>query len=411
MNIVIICHYFHPEIGAPSARLYEMAKHWVREGHQVQVVTCFPNHPTGIIPEKYRGKRYIEETVDGIKVHRNFVYATPNKGFLKKTLGHISFMFSSVLFSINKIERPDLIITSSPTFFSIYSGLFFRRVKKVPFVLEIRDLWPAAIVELGVLKNKLIIKILEKIELGFYRKSNSLVMVTNSFKQNLINRGIPEEKIEVLTNGYEEELYFKREEDIELSKEYKIGNKFVVEYVGAHGISQALDKIILVADKLKSYPDIVFLFVGEGAEKDKLQEMTDNLKLNNIIFVDSQPKKEIPRFYSVADVCLISLKKIDLFQTFIPSKMFEIMGCGVPLVASVEGEAAEILKESGAAIVTGCEDVEAIAGAILKLKNSPSLSLEMAKSGMEFVKQRYSRRIIAENYIHVLEKTIKEYKK
>lgn len=411
MKITFICHYFFPEIGAPSARIYEMAKHWVRQGHEVHVVTCFPNHPTGIIPEKYKGLRYLKEEIDGIIVHRNFVYATPNKGFIKKTLGHLSFMFSSVLFSLNKIGDTDIVVTSSPTFFSIFSGFHFSKKKKVPFVLEIRDLWPAAIVELGVLKNKFIINFLERMELSFYRKSTRLIMVTNAFKQNLIDRGIDAGKIDVITNGYDEDLYYPREKDLELIKKYNLENKFIVEYVGAHGISQALDKIVLVAETLKEEKDIQFVFVGEGAEKEKLVEMVKEKHLTNVLFIDAQPKDMMPRFYSIADICLIPLRNIPLFKTFIPSKMFEIMGCGVPILASLEGEAADILNESKAATVVPPEDVDAIRAAVLHLKNNSELRNQMKINGPAFVKAHYSRESLAKKYIDVLQDAVREYSK
>lgn len=411
MKITIICHYYPPEIGAPSARISEMAKYWVKEGHEVQVVTCFPNHPTGVIPEKYRGLKYLREEADGITIHRSYVYATPNKGFIKKTTGHISFMFSSVLFCLKKTGKADVVITSSPTFFSIFSGYYFSRRKNVPFILEIRDLWPAAIVELGVLKNKFIINLLERMEMFFYRKSNKLVMVTKAFKQNLIDRGIKEDKIEVVTNGYDEGLYYVQDRDNDLVRTYNLENKFVVGYVGAHGISQALDKIICVAEQLKGDNDIQFVFIGEGADKEKLIKMVEEKGLSNVLFIDAQPKHMIPKFYGISDVCLIPLRNIELFKTFIPSKMFEILACGVPIVASVEGEAAEILRESGGAIVVPPEDVNAIKEAIIRIKTHPELKGEMGEKGLKFVKKYYTRQALSNKYLDIINKTLEEYKR
>jgi glycosyltransferase involved in cell wall biosynthesis len=411
MRITFICHYFPPEIGAPSARIYEMAKRWVKEGHEVKVVTCFPNHPTGTIPKEYKGLKYHKEEMDGITIHRNYVYATPNKGFIKKTIGHISFMISSVLFSLKKIGDTDIVITSSPTFFSIISGYYISKRKKVPFILEIRDLWPAAIVELGVLKNKLIINLLERLELRYYRKSSKLVMVTNAFKLNLIERGIYKDKIEVITNGYEVEMFFPQEKDLELVEKYGLEDKFIVEYVGVHGISQALDKIILVAEQLTDKKDIQFVFIGEGADKEKLQQMVAEKKLLNVLFIDAQPKEKIPRFYNIADICLVPLKNIPLFKTFIPSKMFEIMGCGIPIIASLEGEAADILRQSQAAVIVSPEDITGIKDSIIKLKNDKILRENMSKSGIKFVKQYYSRELLAKKYLLLIEQTIKESKK
>ncbi|ABR46438.1 glycosyl transferase, group 1 [Alkaliphilus metalliredigens QYMF] len=402
MKIVVICHYFPPEIGAPSARLYEMSKRWVELGNEVHVVTCFPNHPTGIIPDEYKGMKYKLENMDGIHVHRNYVYATPNKGFIKKTLGHISFMFSSVFYSMKKIDKPDIIITSSPTFFSIFSGYWYSLRKKADFVLEIRDLWPAAMIELGVMKEGFITRVLEKMELFFYRKSKKLIMVTQSFKDNVVNRGISGDKVHVITNGVNQDLFYPKEKNQELINKHNLEDKFVVSYVGAHGISQNLSTILEVAKKLRIYKNIEFVFVGEGAEKDKLKQILREEELKNVQFIDAQPKELIPEFYNLSDLCLIPLKNIELFKTFIPSKMFEIMACGVPIVASLEGEAAQILQDSKAAVVVKPDNSDEIAAAIEELINDKEKYNQMKASGPEFVEKNYLRNKLAERYLEII---------
>ncbi len=402
MRIVVISHFFPPEIGAPSARLYEMARHWVELGNEVHVVTCFPNHPTGVIPNEYKGMKYMHEVMDGIHVHRNYVYATPNKGFIKKTLGHISFMFSSILLSMRKIKKPDVIITSSPTFFSIFSGYWYSLRKKAPFVLEIRDLWPAAMIELGVMKKGLITNILEKVELFFYRKSKRLIMVTKSFKENVINRGIDSNKVHVITNGVNQDFFYPKEKSEKIINNYGLKDKFVISYVGAHGISQNLSTILKVAKALDKEQGIQFLFIGEGAEKDKLKQIASEQEINNVTFIDAQPKEKIPEIYNTSDISLIPLKNIELFKTFIPSKMFEIMACGVPIVASLEGEAADILNESQAAEVVNPDNPEEIMQAILKLKNDKVLLERLKNNGPAFVEKNYSRRNLAEQYLNII---------
>ncbi len=402
MKIVVICHYFPPEIGAPSARIYEMARHWADLGNEVHVVTCFPNHPTGIIPDEYKGMKYKYETMDGINVHRNYVYATPNKGFVKKTLGHISFMISSVVISMRKIKNPDVIITSSPTFFSIFSGYWYSLRKKAPFILEIRDLWPAAMIELGVMKEGFITNILEKMELYFYRKCKRLIMVTKSFKDNVVNRGIDGDKVYVITNGVDQELFYPREKSKLLIDKYNLKDKFVISYVGAHGISQNLSTILKVAKALTNDKDIQFLFIGEGAEKDKLKESVHEQNITNVKFIDSQPKEMIPEFYCTSDICLIPLKNIELFKTFIPSKMFEIMACSIPIVASLEGEAADILNDSKSALVVEPDNPEKIKQAIVRLKEDKVLYNQFKENGPDFVEKNYSRKKLAEKYLDIM---------
>ena len=340
--------------------------------------------------------------MDGIHVHRNYVYATPNKGFIKKTIGHISFMFTSVLMSMRKVGKADVIITSSPTFFSIFSGYWYSLRKKAPFVLEIRDLWPAAIIELGVIKKGFITNLLEKTELFFYKKSKRLIMVTKAFKDNVVSRGINKDKVYVITNGVNQEVFFPRGKSQSIIKNYSIDGKFIISYVGAHGISQNLITILEVAKNLIYDKEIQFLFIGEGAEKDQLKKTVIDEKITNIIFIDAQPKEMIPEFYCTSDICLIPLKKIELFKTFIPSKMFEIMACGIPIVASVEGEAEQILKDSNAALVVQPDNAEEIKNAILRLKNESDLYNQMRVNGPSFVEQNYSRKKLAENYLEII---------
>ncbi|MFA6075376.1 MAG: glycosyltransferase family 4 protein [Negativicutes bacterium] len=397
MRIVIICHYFWPEIGAPSARLLAFARRWVDMGHDVQVVTCFPNHPTGEIPTEYRGKLYLKERFEGITIHRTYVFATPNQGFFKKILGHISFMASSFI-SINKLGKVDVVVASSPTFFSILSGLLISKFKKAKFVLEIRDLWPDAIVALGVLKNKLAINVLEKIEHFFYRSCDKLVVVSNAFKNIIVNSniGITPEKITVITNGYDANVFsagFEKNYDREIS----FAERFIVTYLGAFGMSQNLMTIMEVALKLKD-ENIQFVLVGEGTDKKKLQEYVKINALSNVTFVSEQPKEKVVECYRESDICLVPLKKVELFNSFIPSKIFEIMGCGVPIVASLEGESAEIIIESCSGVTVEPDNVNEISGAILKLMKAPELRKSMSENGKIFAKTKYDRAKLAERY-------------
>ena len=405
MEIIYLCHYFAPEVGAPSARGLEHCRRWLEQGHRVKVVTCFPNHPSGVVHEAYRGKLFRKENLEDLEVYRNYVYATPNEGFLKKTLGHLSFMFTSVLFSLPRIGKAEVIVVSSPTFFSVFSGFVYKYLKKIPLVLDVRDLWPAAIVELGVLQNKFLIKILEKIELSFYRRAEKVVVVTRRFKDNLVARGVPPHKVKIITNGVDTSFFsFSAEGRNRLRKELRLEDKFVVLYIGAHGISHALEKIIAVAERFQKdeNEEVFFLFVGEGAVKAEIEKRAQELGLENVRFLPSQQKEEMPGFYSMADVCLVPLRDVKIFETFIPSKMFEMMACERPIVASLAGEAEEILKESGAAEVVGPEDVEAISKALWRLKNDIKKREAMGQKGSEYVKVNYSRQKLADDYLELL---------
>lgn len=269
MNIAWYSHYFTPEIGAPSARLYDLSKQWLESGHVVQVITCFPNHPVGRIYPGYMPRQYMCEYIDGIEVHRHRTYITPNEGFLKKSLGHISYLPSALLLSNKHLHHPQIVIGTSPTFFAAIAAALTGMQFKVPFIMEVRDLWPALFVELGVLRNQKIINWLERLEMALYSQATKVVTVTEAFRRNLIERGIPAEKVHTIPNGADVD-FWKPCNSAELRQKLDLENCFVVLYIGAHGISQALGRILDVADQLKNQPNIRFVFVGEGAEKAKL---------------------------------------------------------------------------------------------------------------------------------------------
>jgi len=409
MKINIICQYYLPEIGAPQARLSEMAREWVKQGHDVVVLTGFPNHPTGIIPPEYRGKIFMQESDNGIKIWRHWLYATPNEGFLKKTFAHFSFMVSIVLLSSLRGERPDVLIVSSPNFFSVISTYLISRVRGVPYIFEVRDLWPGIFIELGVLKNRYLIRLLEIIELFLYRKASAVVPLTNGFAEDIIKRGIPDNKIEVITNGVDLDMYKPGSGETYLRS--KIGlseDRFIILYIGAHGISHGLAGVLDAAESLKEEQDIHFLFVGEGAEKSNLINLAKNKKLKNVTFLPGQPREKVIDFYHLANVCLVPLRDVLGLNTFIPSKIFEIMGCGKPIIASLRGETADILTKSEAALVIPPENPAELIKAIKILKSDPEMCWRMGQAGRTFVEENYDRKVLARKYLNLLEKVSKD---
>jgi glycosyltransferase involved in cell wall biosynthesis len=408
MRIVYLCHYFYPEMGAPATRVLELATEWVKMGHEVTVVTCFPNHPTGIIPKNYRGCFFRQEMHQGIRVFRNFVLASRNKGIWRRTICHLSFMVSSVVFSMPRLGEVDLIIASSPTFFAGFSARFISRHKKIPFIFEVRDLWPAAITELGVIKSKLIIKILESWELYLYRCAQKVIVVTQSFKKNLVERGIPATKIEVVYNGVDLERFGKIDGSRAFIKQkYGLEDRFIILYSGALGLSHSLEYILLVADRFRRIENILFLFAGEGAMKEDLQGITKRFHLKNVMFWPGQPRELMPEIYALADICIVSLKKVPLFTKVIPSKIFEIMASSRPIVACLEGEAAQLLKSSGSAIIIPQENLIELQKAIQTLFDNPSLRRQMGQNGLEFVTRFFDRKLLAGQYEAIL-KTVYE---
>jgi hypothetical protein len=403
VKIAVVTHYFWPEMGAPSARLLEMGRTWAAAGHEVSVVTNFPNHPSGIVPEAYRGRSFMVEEAHGLRIVRCRTYATPNRGITKRTLGHVVFTTQAVLQGTPAVRGADVIVASSPTLFSVVAAWAMAWRLRIPFVFEVRDLWPAIFVDLGVLKNRWLIRSLEMLEMFLYRRSGAVVTVTEGFARDIAGRGIAAGKIQVIPNGVDLEAFVPGPPDRDLLARLGLLGKFVVLYCGAHGISHALGRILEAAARLGEEKRFHFLFVGDGAEKDDLVRQAERMALRNVTFLPGVPRAEVPALYRSADVCLVPLRNVPLFRTFIPSKMFEILACGRPIVASVEGEPAEILGASGAALVAPPEDVEGIVGAIARLAADDDLRTSLAGKGRDFVAARYDRRRLAERYLGVLE--------
>ena len=406
MRIAYFCQYFLPETAAPAARVSELARAWADAGQSVTVITGLPNHPRGEIPVAYQGIVFRREKLGAVEVWRNWLYATPNEGFVKKTLSHVSFMLSTLVLSVPRLRRTNVLIVSSPSFFVVISVCLAHWLWRVPYIFEVRDLWPGVFIELGVLKNRFLIAVLERLEMFLYRRAALVVVVTESFRDVLIRRGLAPAHVQVITNGVDVEL-FKPDEALgkALRLQERIPFRFIVLYLGAHGISHALSRVLEVAAHFRDDPDVGFVFVGDGAEKQRLLRQAKDMRLANVSFRESQPRDMVPAWYSAADVVLVPLRNIPVFETFIPSKMFEILASGRPIVASVRGEARAILEKSGGAIVVDPEDVEGSVRAILTLKENSSLRAELGENGATFVRREFDRRVLADRYLQAIHTT------
>jgi glycosyltransferase involved in cell wall biosynthesis len=405
LHILFISQYFPPEMGAPSARTFELCRHWVKSGHQVTVITGFPHHPTGIIPPEYPQHFYKTETVEGIRVIRTYVYATANKGFFKRILSYMSFMFSAVILGPWKAGKPDVVIATSPQFFVGIAGYFISLMKRRPFVFEVRDLWPESIVQLGQLKNRLLIKFLESIEVFLYKRAKMIVSVTDSFVPIIAGKGVDKEKIVVIKNGVDLQLFDPNKTNPNLKKSLRLQDKFIVSYIGTHGLSHALDKVLQTAAMMRDNSDIHFLLIGEGAEKENLLRQKEALQLSNVTFLNQIDKASLPYYYNLSDIVLITLRDLELFRTVIPSKMFEIMAMARPIIISVDGEARKIVVEqANAGLFVEPENPQQLRNAILSLYQDPQQRLQLGKNGRLFVEQFYNREVLADAYINAISK-------
>jgi glycosyltransferase involved in cell wall biosynthesis len=402
MRVLVVTHYFPPETGAPQARLSALAAAWAADGDEVTVLTGMPNHPTGVVHPGYRRAWFRREAADGYRVIRTWLYATPNEGFVRKTLGHLSFMVSSVLLGGWAAGRADVVVVSSPTFFSILSGWVLARLRRARFVVEVRDLWPAIFVQLGVLTNRRVIALLERLELAAYAAADQVVVVSEGFREDLIDRGVPAAKVHTIRNGVDLRQFDPATApSAELRATLGAGpDDCLVLYAGTHGISQGLPAIADAA-AAGDQQRIRFAFVGDGADKRRLEHRVAELALRNVVLLPGVPSDQMPALLAAADICLVPLRDVPLFGTFIPSKMFEYLAAGKAVLGSVQGEAAQILAEAGAMVVPP-EDSGSLAAALAALAADPELRALMGKSGREFVERNYDRKALGRRYRAIL---------
>lgn len=402
MRILFLTENFPPEVNAAASRVYERAVYWARDGHVVTVVTSFPNFPQGKVYEGYRQRLWKVDDMDGIRVVRVPTFVARNEGVLLRTLDFVSFMFSSILASAF-LARPDVVVATSPQFFCAVSGWFTSLIKRRPFIFELGDLWPASIAAVGALQPGLAIRMLEKLELFLYRRSAAIVALTNSFKLNLVSRGIGGEKISVIRNGVDLERYAPRPRDLALAKSLGLESKFVVGYLGTHGMAHDLNNVLTAASILADVADIRFLFVGDGAAKAGLVARVRDEGLLNVIFVDPQPKDAMSQYWSLCDLALVHLKDNPVFADVIPSKIFEAMGMGVPIVlVSPKGEASEIvLEETNCGVWVPSGQPGSLADAVRSLKNAPQ-QLDIFRRQCLMLAPQHSRYAQAKSFMDVL---------
>jgi len=401
-TILIVTHYFPPETGAPQARLSALARAWAAGGDRVTVLTGMPNHPTGVLPQAYRGAIRRKEWRDGYRVVRTWLYATPNEGVARKTLSHLSFMVSSVLLGGLASGRADTVVVSSPTFFSIGSAWLLARLKRARLVVEVRDLWPAIFVELGVLTSRRLIGLLERLELAAYAAADEVVVVSDGFRGNLIERGVPAAKVHTIRNGVDPGR-FRPDAPADPADRARLGarpGECLVLYAGTHGISHALPAVADAAAHLAGEP-VHVAFVGEGSDKPRLRRRVSELGLTNVTLTDPVRADQVPRLLAAADVCLVTLRDVPLFASFIPSKMFEYLAAARPVIGAVTGEAAQLLREAGAVVVPP-EDTEALADAIRVLAADPARRAAMGRRGRAYVERFFDRTQLAAEYRKII---------
>jgi len=407
MKILYVSQYYPPEIGAPAARVSELSKLWSAAGHEVTVLTGFPNHPTGKVPREYRRRLWgfvSKEDQAGVTVQRTWLLPLPNRKNLERMLNYFSFFASA---SVRGLFLPgtDVVIGSSPQLLVGLAAFFIARWKRAPFVFEVRDLWPESLEAVGASNRKsLLVRALSKVAGFLYRHADHIAVVTGSFKDHLVREWkVPVDKISVIVNGVDQEFFHPQAPDAEIAREFGIEGRVVAGFIGTIGQAHGIETLVEAARLLQqSDPNVVFLVVGEGAEKEKLERLAAENKLKNFKIFAGQPRTRIPGIVACTQFCLVLLRSSELFKTVIPTKMLEFMSCGRAIIGGLEGEAAELIKRSGAGICVSPGDAQAVADAIRFLKNNPVEATKAGTCGRSYAVQHLSREGTARDYLLLL---------
>ncbi len=390
-HILFITPYYPPEKAAAAVRISETAMCLVRRGYEVTVLTTVPNYPTGIVPEEYRGHLIQQEILNGVRVVRAWSYASPNRGFLRRILTQLSFGCLAPVLGGKAVGRPDLIIVESPPLFDVIAARILARYKHCPFIFLVSDLWPESAIQLGILRNRLLIRLAEWLEWSTYQRASLVWAVTDGIRQSLLQRGLSPEQVFLLTNGVDT-TKFRPLPKAQARTELGWDDRFTALYAGTHGLAHGLTTVLDAAERLRDRMDIRIVLVGDGAAKADLVAQAQRRHLKNITFLEPQPHERMPLLLASADVCLVPLRKVALFEGALPSKMYEAMACARPIVLGVEGEARRMVEqEAGAALAVEPENVEAMVEAILYLREHPEVAEALGQRGRAFVETRFDR--------------------
>ncbi len=404
MHILFISDNFPPEVNAPASRTFDHCSEWVKLGHKVSVITCFPNFPKGQVFDGYKQKPVHYEKINGINVIRVVTYITANEGFTRRILDYISFMISAILIH-PKVVKPDIVIGTSPQFFTAIAAWVISRIKRIPFVFELRDIWPESIKAVGAMGHSKIIRLFERIELFLYDKADLIVSVTHAFKARLIERGVDGEKIIPILNGVNRNSFYPRSPHKSLDKTYRQNEEFIVGYIGTHGLAHSLETILYAAQKIEKEKkhNVLFLLIGGGARKKELKLIKEKRQIHNVQFIDMVSKKDIVDYWSIMDASIIHLKKTDLFQSVIPSKLFESFGMGIPILHGVKGESADIVMQTNTGLLFEPEDSDDMVEKLYQMVEHRD-KYNQFKSNCPIAAEKFDRRILANEMIFHLKK-------
>ncbi len=408
MRILFLSHYFPPEVNAPASRTHEHCREWVRQGHDVTVITGVPNHPRGVLFEGYENRLVQEEDVDGIRVIRTWMFLSANEGFLGRISNYVLFAVTASLLSF-KAERPDVVVATSPQFFCGLAGMLVSRLRGAPFVLEVRDLWPESIAQLGQLRRGRLLRTLERVETLLYRSAAGIVVNTGAFIDHIAARGVAPEKIELVYNGVDPTLFSSQPPDDALLRKHGLKDKYLVAYIGTLGLAHGVETLLDAAERLRDHRDVHFLIIGDGAAREGLAAEAARRDLANVSLLGLRPRSEIPGWIASIDLLVVLLRNLDIFRSVIPSKIFEFCAQERPvIVSSPGGEIRRLIEAADAARFVDAEQPEALAEMILACRRAPEETAAMARRGREWVETEFVRDDLARRMLSFMQQVVAE---
>ena len=408
MRILFLSHYFPPEVNAPASRTHEHCREWVRQGHDVTVITGVPNHPRGVLFEGYENRLVQEEDVDGIRVIRTWMFLSANEGFLRRISNYVLFAVTASLLSF-KAERPDVVVATSPQFFCGLAGMLVSRLRGAPFVLEVRDLWPESIAQLGQLRRGRLLRTLERMETLLYRSAAGIVVNTGAFIDHIAARGVAPEKIELVYNGIDPTLFRSQPPDDALLRKHGLKDKYLVAYIGTLGLAHGVETLLDAAERLRDHRDVHFLIIGDGAAREGLAAEAARRDLANVSLLGLRPRSEIPGWIASIDLLVVLLRNLDIFRSVIPSKIFEFCAQERPvIVSSPRGEIRRLIEAADAARFVDAEQPEALAEMILACRRAPEETAAMARRGREWVETEFVRDDLARRMLSFMQQVVAE---
>ncbi|MES3032803.1 MAG: glycosyltransferase family 4 protein [Gemmatimonadota bacterium] len=405
MHIVVLNQDFLPETGAGPARISELASEWLAAGHQVSVICGFPNRRMpgqrdGIVPPAYRGRTFMTETIAGVTVYRSWLYTTPKRGFARVMAQYLTFAASSLVTALARVPRADVIIASGPPYFQQFSGAMAALLRGTPLVVEVRDMWPDYLVEMGVVKHGMAVNALFATERWLSNRASAMVVVTESFRQRFVQKGVPASRITVIPNGVDTSRYFAT--DAGAATEAAAAP--LIGYLGTFGAGQGLVAVLAAARLLKSRGVAFRLrLVGDGSDRALLEQDLAQNPIEGVTIHDPIPRDATRDFYNDCDVVLVPHAPLPILKDTVPSKIFEVMACQRPLLAALGGEGARIVEASGGGLLAKPGDAASIADGVMRML---ALSREereaMGVAGRAFATREYDRKVLAHRYLDLL---------